>query len=114
MADNIFLIILSQTPRQLLGSTDGPESELNGTFTFRRRRPESLRSPSITARDEIDGDDEILESLVKATKATPQRPVQRERKRTRNAERKSCKLCPLPPQPTVPKHVTLYGKQNGK
>ena len=78
--------------RQLLGS-DGVDSEvLNGTFTFRRRRPDSIRSPSITNRDEaLSGDDEILESLVKATKAATPRPVQRERKRTRNADRKSCK-----------------------
>lgn len=83
--------------RQLLGSTvtDGPETaDFNGTFTFRRRRPETLRSPSVPARDEsfTDGDDEILESLVKtATKTANPRPVQRERKRTRNADRKSCK-----------------------
>lgn len=83
--------------RQLLGSTvtDGPETaDINGTFTFRRRRPETFRSPSVPARDEsfTDGDDEILESLVKtATKTANPRPVQRERKRTRNADRKSCK-----------------------
>lgn len=46
------------------------------------------------ARDEFtDGDDEILESLVKtATKAPGTRTQPRERKRTRNADRKSCKL----------------------
>ncbi|CAO1362298.1 unnamed protein product [Diamesa serratosioi] len=81
--------------RQLLGNSaiDGPDStEINGTFSFRRRRPDVIRSPSITNRDEslTDGDDEILESLVKtATKASTPRPVQRERKRTRNADRKS-------------------------
>lgn len=39
-----------------------------------------------------DGDDEILESLVKtATKTSGARPATRERKRTRHADRKSCK-----------------------
>lgn len=40
-----------------------------------------------------DGDDEILESLVKtATKSSGARPAPRERKRTRHADRKSCKF----------------------
>lgn len=40
-----------------------------------------------------DGDDEILESLVKtATKAPGTRTTPRERKRTRHADRKSCKF----------------------
>lgn len=77
-------------------TTDGPDTgEINGTFTFRRRRPDAIRSPSVTNRDEslTDGDDEILESLVKtATKTATPRPVQRERKRTRNADRKSCEF----------------------
>ncbi|CAG2061415.1 unnamed protein product, partial [Timema podura] len=54
------------------------------------------------ARDELingnltDGDDEILESLVKtATKAPATRTAPRERKRTRNADRKSLVLEPL-------------------
>lgn len=39
-----------------------------------------------------DGDDEILESLVKtATKAPTTRTTPRERKRTRHVDRKSCK-----------------------
>lgn len=46
-----------------------------------------------------DGDDEILESLVKtATKVPATRTVPRERKRTRNADRKSCEF---------PKYVLL-------
>jgi hypothetical protein len=81
--------------RQLLGTSDGPEAaEINDTFTFRRRRPDTQRSPSITAREEsfTDADDEIFESLVKTvTKTATPRPVQRERKRTRNADRKSRK-----------------------
>ena len=102
--------------RQLLG-TDGPDTgELNGTFTFRRRRPDinrkfiftsffvrkfhyisysPERSTSVTGREEnlTDNDDEILESLVKtATRTATPRTVQRERKRTRNADRKSCKF----------------------
>lgn len=81
--------------RQLLGSasTDGPDGNdgINGTFTFRRRRPDQ-RSTNIRDESLTDADDEILESLVKtATKTSTPRPVQRERKRTRNADRKSCK-----------------------
>lgn len=81
--------------RQLLGSADIQDPEMNGTFTFRRRTRPDIRSPSISNRDDsnlTDGDDEILESLVKATKPTTPRPVQRERKRTRHADRKSCEL----------------------
>lgn len=44
-----------------------------------------------------DGDDEILESLVKtATKAPATRTTPRERKRTRHADRKSCKYLFVP------------------
>ncbi|XP_058462451.1 FH1/FH2 domain-containing protein 3 isoform X6 [Malaya genurostris] len=100
--------------RTLLGTpTKGPageELEMSGTLTWRRRRGDATASPvtlmnssghstlnsSFTGsnhnRDEsfTDGDDEILESLVKtATKATTPRPAQRERKRTRQADRKS-------------------------
>ena len=42
-----------------------------------------------------DGDDELLESLVKtATKTPATRTTPRERKRTRHADRKSCKCDP--------------------
>lgn len=85
---------------------------MSGTLTWRRRRGDTTASPvtlmnssatstlnssytgSFHNRDEsfTDGDDEILESLVKtATKAATPRPTQRERKRTRQADRKSCK-----------------------
>lgn len=77
------------------------------TITWPRRRSDNLRSPNPAAMtllrhhqsstpttDEhgfADGDDEILESLVKtATKTTGSRPATRERKRTRHADRKSC------------------------
>ncbi|XP_059614481.1 FH1/FH2 domain-containing protein 3 isoform X3 [Phlebotomus argentipes] len=80
--------------RQLLGSplttVDTPDK--GNAFTWRRRRPENLHSPKTVARDEnfTDGDDEILESLVKtATKAPGTRSTPRERKRTRHADRKS-------------------------
>lgn len=44
-----------------------------------------------------DGDDEILESLVKtATKAPATRTTPRERKRTRHADRKSCEYSFVP------------------
>ncbi|XP_058053331.1 FH1/FH2 domain-containing protein 3 isoform X4 [Anopheles bellator] len=101
--------------RTLLGiPTKGPggdEVDMSGTLTWRRRRGEATSSPvtSLTTsqptvdnllhnvvssggRDEsfTDGDDEILESLVKtATKTGTARPMQRERKRTRQAVRKS-------------------------
>ncbi|XP_062708784.1 serine-rich adhesin for platelets isoform X4 [Aedes albopictus] len=100
--------------RTLLGTpTKGPggeEVEMSGTLTWRRRRGDATASPvtlmnssatstlnssytgSLHNRDEsfTDGDDEILESLVKtATKAATPRPTQRERKRTRQADRKS-------------------------
>ncbi|XP_021698425.1 serine-rich adhesin for platelets isoform X7 [Aedes aegypti] len=102
--------------RTLLGTpTKGPggeEVEMSGTLTWRRRRGDTTASPvtlmnssatstlnssytgSFHNRDEsfTDGDDEILESLVKtATKAATPRPTQRERKRTRQADRKSFK-----------------------
>lgn len=76
----------------LVTPTTGPDTgEVNGTFTWRRRKAENLQR-QLQSRDEnfTDGDDELLESLVKtATKAAGPRPVQRERKRTRNADRKS-------------------------
>ncbi|GAB0099802.1 uncharacterized protein DMENIID0001_156890 [Sergentomyia squamirostris] len=80
--------------RQLLGTplttVDTPDQ--GNPFTWRRRRPENLHSPKTIPRDEnfTDGDDEILESLVKtATKAPGTRSTPRERKRTRHADRKS-------------------------
>lgn len=72
--------------RELLGSPT-PVSENCGTLTWRRRRGESQLIKSI--EDFTDGDDEIIESLVKtATRSSRQAP--RERKRTRNVDRKSC------------------------
>lgn len=67
----------------------------DGTLTWRRRRAENLRSPQLRQSEEnfTDGDDEILESLVKtATKAPGNRTTPRERKRTRHADRKSCEF----------------------
>lgn len=78
--------------RELLG-TPSPAT-VDGTLTWRRRRAENLRSPGARQSEEnfTDGDDEILESLVKtATKAPGTRTTPRERKRTRHADRKSCK-----------------------
>lgn len=84
--------------RQILGSPKSPNPtsenavESPVTFTWRRRRADNLRSPALRQNEEnfTDGDDEILESLVKtATKAPGLRPTTRERKRTRNADRKS-------------------------
>ncbi|XP_055841065.1 FH1/FH2 domain-containing protein 3 isoform X4 [Episyrphus balteatus] len=78
--------------KELLGSPSPGSASLDGTLTWRRRRAENLRSPIIKQNDDnfTDGDDEILESLVKtATKTSGPRPTPRERKRTRHADRKS-------------------------
>uniref|UniRef100_T1PH97 Formin-like protein n=1 Tax=Musca domestica TaxID=7370 RepID=T1PH97_MUSDO len=77
--------------KELLGTPSSDNAD--GTLTWRRRRAENLRSPQMRQSEEnfTDGDDEILESLVKtATKAPGNRTTPRERKRTRHADRKSC------------------------
>jgi hypothetical protein len=52
----------------------------------------SLRREEGLTGQYVDGDDELLESLVKnATKSPATRTTPRERKRTRHADRKSCK-----------------------
>lgn len=81
--------------RQLLTSQSPSVDNIDSPcqYTFRRRRPDMLRSPALkmTTEDSFtDGDDEILESLVKTATSTS-RTTPRERKRTRNADRKSCK-----------------------
>ncbi|XP_073837879.1 formin homology 2 domain containing isoform X11 [Musca autumnalis] len=76
--------------KELLGTPSSDNAD--GTLTWRRRRAENLRSPQMRQSEEnfTDGDDEILESLVKtATKAPGNRTTPRERKRTRHADRKS-------------------------
>ncbi|XP_018801579.1 PREDICTED: FH1/FH2 domain-containing protein 3 isoform X5 [Bactrocera latifrons] len=78
--------------KELLGSAGADTPDASGTLTWRRRRAEQLRSPITRQSEEnfTDGDDEILESLVKtATKAPGTRTTPRERKRTRHADRKS-------------------------
>lgn len=77
----------SQSPS--IDNLDGP-CQYTG---FRRRRPDIQRSPALKMSEDTftDGDDEILESLVKTATSTP-RTAPRERKRTRNADRKSCKF----------------------
>lgn len=67
---------------------------MQGTLPWRRQRKDMNSSvigvPNGNLTD--DGDDEILESLVKtATKAPSSRTTPRERKRTRHADRKSRK-----------------------
>lgn len=79
--------------RQLLGSDISDVDSLQGTLPWRRTRREGNRSFLNTSNNGnlTDGDDEILESLVKtATKGSP-RTAPRERKRTRHADRKSRK-----------------------
>ncbi|XP_011179805.2 uncharacterized protein LOC105210497 isoform X4 [Zeugodacus cucurbitae] len=81
--------------KELLGTASADTPDANGTLTWRRRRAEQLRSPITRQSEEnfTDGDDEILESLVKtATKAPGTRTTPRERKRTRHADRKSSYL----------------------
>ncbi|KAJ6633689.1 FH1/FH2 domain-containing protein 3 [Pseudolycoriella hygida] len=81
--------------RQLLGSPNSSVENIESPNIFaslRRHRPSNIRSPLLRQTDEnfTDGDDDILESLVKtATKAAGPRPTPRERKRTRHADRKS-------------------------
>lgn len=81
--------------RQLLGSQSPSVDNLDSPchYTgFRRRRPDAQRSPALKMSEDpfTDGDDEILESLVKTATSTS-RTAPRERKRTRNADRKSRK-----------------------
>ncbi|XP_037940117.1 FH1/FH2 domain-containing protein 3-like isoform X5 [Teleopsis dalmanni] len=76
--------------KTLLGTPSADTAD--GTLTWRRKRADNLRSCMSQFTDEnyTDGDDEILESLVKtATKAPGTRTTPRERKRTRHADRKS-------------------------
>lgn len=80
--------------RQLLGSDISDVESMQGTLPWRRQRKDMNSSvigvPNGNLTD--DGDDEILESLVKtATKAPSSRTTPRERKRTRHADRKSLK-----------------------
>lgn len=66
---------------------------LQGTLPWRRQKRDSSRSIFGQANGNLtdDGDDEILESLVKTATKGPSRTAPRERKRTRHADRKSCK-----------------------
>ncbi|XP_074108266.1 formin homology 2 domain containing isoform X4 [Cotesia typhae] len=84
--------------RQLLGSDISDVESIHGTLPWRRQRKEGRTLLGPILRDETtngnvtDGDDELLESLVKtATKCPSTRTTPRERKRTRNADRKSLK-----------------------
>lgn len=82
--------------RQLLGSDISDVESKHGTLTWRRQRKDGRTSLGPIPRDDTvngnvtDGDDELLESLVKtATKSPATRTTPRERKRTRHADRKS-------------------------
>ncbi|XP_018323135.1 FH1/FH2 domain-containing protein 3 isoform X3 [Agrilus planipennis] len=77
--------------RQLLGSDISDVESLQGTLPWRRRGKDTRTSLLSQANGNLtDGDDEILESLVKtATKGPSSRTAPRERKRTRHADRKS-------------------------
>ncbi|XP_014239982.1 FH1/FH2 domain-containing protein 3 isoform X3 [Cimex lectularius] len=77
------------------GNVDGKESKttLQGTPLWRRTKRDSVLaiSPSVDGSNGnlTDGDDEILETLVKTATKSVARTTPRERKRTRNADRKS-------------------------
>ncbi|XP_018566467.1 FH1/FH2 domain-containing protein 3 isoform X3 [Anoplophora glabripennis] len=77
--------------RQLLGSDISDVESMQGTLPWRRTRRDGNRSFLNSANGNLtDGDDEIIESLVKtATKGSSTRTAPRERKRTRHADRKS-------------------------
>ncbi|XP_071446761.1 uncharacterized protein Fhos isoform X2 [Hetaerina americana] len=92
--------------RQLLGSDFSEADSFHGTLPWRRQRKEigTTRDRGLTSLlrggnvndcqgdNMTDGDDEILESLVKtATQGPSTRTTPRERKRTRHADRKSLK-----------------------
>nr|XP_015834224.1 PREDICTED: uncharacterized protein LOC659452 isoform X2 [Tribolium castaneum] len=78
--------------RQLLGSDISDVESMQGTLPWRRTRRDSNRSFLGQANGNLtDGDDEILESLVKTATKGPSRTAPRERKRTRHADRKSLK-----------------------
>jgi hypothetical protein len=84
--------------RQLLGSDISDVESMQGTLPWRRTRRDSNRSFLGQANGNLtDGDDEILESLVKTATKGPSRTAPRERKRTRHADRKSRKCAPPPP-----------------
>ncbi|XP_015119606.1 FH1/FH2 domain-containing protein 3 isoform X4 [Diachasma alloeum] len=81
--------------RQLLGSDISDVESLHGTLPWRRQRKDGRTALGPILRDEstngnvTDGDDELLESLVKtATKSPATRTTPRERKRTRHADLK--------------------------
>ncbi|KAL1517894.1 hypothetical protein ABEB36_001598 [Hypothenemus hampei] len=83
--------------RQLLGSDISDVESMQGTLPWRHRRRESGSQNNTLGRSSLgpngnftDGDDEILESLVKTVTKGP-RTAPRERKRTRHADRKSFK-----------------------
>ncbi|XP_045465037.1 FH1/FH2 domain-containing protein 3 isoform X2 [Harmonia axyridis] len=76
--------------RQLLGSDLSDVESFQGTLPLRRTRRDGNRSfLGSTNGNLTDGDDEILESLVKTATKGPSRIAPRERKRTRHADRKS-------------------------
>jgi hypothetical protein len=78
--------------RQLLGSDISDVESMQGTLPWRRTRRDSNRAFLGQANGNLtDGDDEILESLVKTATKGPSRTAPRERKRTRHADRKSLK-----------------------
>ncbi|KAG5877934.1 hypothetical protein JTB14_006843 [Gonioctena quinquepunctata] len=77
--------------RTLLGSDLSDVESLQGTLPWRRTKREGNTSFMSSANGNLtDGDDEILESLVKsATKGPSTRNTPRERKRIRHVDRKS-------------------------
>ncbi|KAK9886767.1 hypothetical protein WA026_018417 [Henosepilachna vigintioctopunctata] len=92
--------------RQLLGSDLSDVESFQGTLPLRRTRRDANRSfLGGTNGNLTDGDDEILESLVKTATKGPSRIAPRERKRTRHADRKSLKR-------SRTRENNLYGSQD--
>ncbi|KAK7073740.1 Formin Homology 2 Domain, partial [Halocaridina rubra] len=79
--------------RQLLNYSDVSDTEtIRGKSTWRRTRESKTRSKGEESMAEMlaDGDDALLDSLVKtATQGPSSRTTPRERKRSRHADRKS-------------------------
>ncbi|CAH0547380.1 unnamed protein product [Brassicogethes aeneus] len=78
--------------RQLLGSDMSEVESMQGTLPWRRtRRDDNRLFMSPGNGNMTDGDDELLETLVKTATKGSSRTAPRERKRTRHADRKSLK-----------------------
>lgn len=82
-----FHLELYKTQNLTLAPRFAHRVEVMNPFILGKGSPDQRKNGHLT-----DGDDELLETLVKtATKIPATRSAPRERKRIRNADRKSCK-----------------------